>query len=149
MMAQKGVKVSIRPMEPEDIDGILAIDRKIGGHQRAITYRDLVREALGGEMDVSFVAEVDDQFVGFILAYLTYVREQVSEACVIQIFGVDPKYQGQGIATKLIKARIDKCRSKRIKLVRVMIEERDSQLQGFFKRLGFERGRYIDYSKTV
>ncbi|MCJ7748520.1 MAG: GNAT family N-acetyltransferase [Desulfobacterales bacterium] len=149
MMAEKDVKVSIRPMEPEDINGILEVDRKISGVQRALTFRDLVREALGGEMDVSFVAEVDDQFVGFVLAYLTYVREQVSEACVIQIFGVDPKYQGQGIATKLIEALIDRCRSKRIKLVRVMIEERDSQLQGFFKHFGFERGRYIDYSKTV
>jgi predicted N-acetyltransferase YhbS len=79
-MAEKDVKVSIRPMEPEDINGILEVDRKISGVQRALTYRDLVREALGGEMDVSFVAEVDDQFVGFVLAYLTYVREQVSEA---------------------------------------------------------------------
>jgi len=83
MMAEKDVKVSIRPMEPEDINGILEVDRKISGVQRALTYRDLVREALGGEMDVSFVAEVDDHFVGFVLAYLTYVREQVSEACVI------------------------------------------------------------------
>ena len=136
-------------MEPEDINGILEIDRKISGVQRALTYRDLVREALGGEMDVSFVAEVDNQFVGFVLGYLTYVREQVSEACVIQIFGVDPKYQGQGIATKLIQTLLDQCRAKKIKLVRVMIEEHDSQLQGFFKRLGFDRGRYIDYSKTL
>jgi ribosomal protein S18 acetylase RimI-like enzyme len=83
------------------------------------------------------------------MAYLTYVREQVSEACVIQIFGVDPKYQRQGIASKLIQALLDKCRSKKIKLARVMIDERDSELQGFFKRLGFDRDRYIDYSKTV
>ena len=83
------------------------------------------------------------------MAYLTYVREQVSEACVIQIFGVDPQYQRQGIASKLIQALLDKCRSKKIKLVRVMIDERDSELQGFFKRLGFDRDRYIDYSKTV
>jgi ribosomal protein S18 acetylase RimI-like enzyme len=83
------------------------------------------------------------------MAYLTYVREQISEACVIQIFGVDPKYQRQGIASKLIQALLDKCRSKKIKLVRVMIDERDSELQGFLKRLGFDRDRYIDYSKTV
>jgi hypothetical protein len=30
-----------------------------------------------------------------------------------------------------------------------MVEERDSELQGFFKRLGFDRGRYIDFSKIV
>lgn len=144
-----GINVKIRPMEPEDISGILEVDRKISGVQRALTYKDLVRETLGGQIDMSFVAEVDNQFVEFVMAYLTYVREQVSEACVIQIFGVDPQYQRQGIASKLIQALLDKCRSKKIKLVRVMIDERDSELQGFFKRLGFDRDRYIDYSKTV
>jgi len=78
----------------------------------------------------------------------TDVREQVSEACVIQIFGVDPQYQRQGIASKFVQALVDKCRSKKIKLVRVMVDERDSELQGFFKRLGFDRDRYIDYSKN-
>jgi len=144
-----GKDLKVRPMEPEDISGILEVDRKISGVARALTYRDLVREALGGQIDMSFVAEIDNQFVGFVMAYLTYVREQVSEACVIQIFGVDPKFQKQGIASKLIQALLDKCRSQKIKLVRVMIDERDSELQGFFKRLGFDRGRYIDYSKTV
>jgi len=144
-----GTNVKIRPMEPEDISGILEVDRKISGVARALTYRDLVREALGGQIDMTFVAEVDNQFVGFVMAYLTYVREQVSEACVIQIFGVDRKYQKQGIATKLIQALLDKCRSKKIKLARVMIDERDGELQGFFKRLGFDRGHYIDYSKNL
>ena len=148
-MAQAKVEVKIRPMEPEDITGILEIDRKISGVQRAITFRDLMREVLGGQMDVSFVAEIGDQMVGFVLAYITYVSEQVSEGCVIQIFGVDPKYQGQGIASKLIQKQFDECRSRGIKLIRVMLEERDDELQGFFKRLGFDRGHYIDYSRTL
>jgi hypothetical protein len=48
MIAGKEVKVSIRFMEPEDINGILEVDRKISGVQRDLTYRDLGREALGG-----------------------------------------------------------------------------------------------------
>ena len=144
-----GIEVKIRPMEPEDINGILEVDRKISGMDRAVTYQDLVRKGLGGEVDVSFMAEVGDQLVGFILAYLTYVREELSEACAIQIFGVDPAYQKQGIASKLIQALMEKCRTKKIKLIRVMLAERDGDLQGFFKRLGFERGRYIEYSKSL
>lgn len=148
-MVEAKAKVKIRPMEPEDITGILEIDRKITGVQRAITYRDLVRERLGGQMDVSFVAEIGSEMVGFVLAYLTYVREQVTEVCVIHIFGVDPQYQGQGIATQVIQRQLDECRSKGIKLVRVMLEERDDELQKFFRRLGFDRGHYIDYSKIL
>ncbi|MBM4349870.1 MAG: GNAT family N-acetyltransferase [Deltaproteobacteria bacterium] len=144
-----GIEVKIRPMEPEDINGILEVDRKISGMDRAVTYQDLVRKGLGGEVDVSFVAEVDNQLVGFLLAYLTYVREELSEACVIQIFGVDPAYQKRGTASKLIQALMEKCRAKKIKLIRVMLAERDGDLQGFFKRLGFEHGRYIEYSKSL
>ncbi|MBS3906379.1 MAG: GNAT family N-acetyltransferase [Syntrophaceae bacterium] len=142
-------EVKIRPMEPEDINGILEIDRKISGMDRAVTYQDLVRKGLGGEVDVSFVAEVDNQFAGFVLAYLTYIREELSEACVIQIFGVDPAYQRRGIASRLIQALMEKSRAKKIKLIRVMLDERDGDLQGFFKRLGFERGRYVEYSKSL
>ena len=148
-MAEAKSEVKIRVMEPEDITGILEIDRKISEVQRAITYRDLMREALGGQMEVGFVAEIGDQMVGFVLANVTYVREQITEPCVIQIFGVDPKYQGQGIATKLFQGLLEQCRTKGIRLVRVMIEERDSQLQAFFKRLGFDRGRYVEYSMSL
>lgn len=94
-MAEAKSEVKIRVMEPEDITGILEIDRKISEVQRAITYRDLMREALGGQMEVGFVAEIGDQMVGFVLANVTYVREQITEACVIQIFGVDPKYRNR------------------------------------------------------
>jgi hypothetical protein len=50
-MVGQQVNVEIRPMEPEDISGILVVDRKISGVQRALTYRDLVREAPGGQID--------------------------------------------------------------------------------------------------
>jgi predicted N-acetyltransferase YhbS len=63
-----GINVKIRPMEPEDISGILEVDRKTSGKAKALTYRDLAREALGGQIDMSFVAEVDNQFVGFVMA---------------------------------------------------------------------------------
>ena len=75
-----GKEVKIRPMEPEDISGILKVDQKISGVARAVTYRDLVREALGGQIDMSFVAEIDDQFVRFVMAYLTL--EMSSPRCL-------------------------------------------------------------------
>ena len=143
-MAVKEVK--IRPMEQEDISRILEIDREISGVDRALTYKASPRGVTGGHLGTSFVAKADNQVVGFLLAYLAYVREQVSEACIIQIFGVDPQYQKQGIAAKLFHSLLDHCRSKKIRLVRITLEERDSELQGFFEHLGFDRGRSIDYS---
>ncbi len=148
-MAGKEVSLRIRPMQPEDIDSILAIDRKISGFQRALTYKDLFGGLTGGQIDLSFVAETNSQVIGFVLALLTYVPEQVTEACVIQILGVDPDYRRQGVAAKLIEAMLDESRSRGIKMARVMVDQHDSQLQGFFKHLGFHHGRLIDYSRSV
>lgn len=142
-------KLRIRPMEPEDIDQVLAIDRKISGVRRAITYTDLITGDLGGVLDLSFVAEVNGEVAGFILARHAYVGEPVIEVGLIQILGVDPDYWRQGIATKLVNALLERCQSKGLKTVRIMVNERDSQLQDLFKHLGFRRGQLIDYSKTL
>jgi hypothetical protein len=52
-------KVTIRETTEEDIDAILAIDKKIVGDDRAITYRDPIGFYLGGEFGMSFAAEAD------------------------------------------------------------------------------------------
>jgi len=142
-------KVRIRPMEPEDIDSVLAIDRKISGVRRAVTYTDLITGDLGGVLDLSFVAEVDGEVAGFILARRAYVGEPVTEVGLIQILGVDPDYWRQGIASKLVNALLDTCQSKKLNAVRIMVNERDSQLQGLFAHMGFRRGQLIDYTKTL
>lgn len=146
---RKGSKVRIRPMEPEDIDAVLAIDKKISGVRRAVTYTDLITGDLGGVLDLSFVAEVDGHIAGFILARRAYVGEPVTEVGLVQILGVDPDYGRQGIATKLVEALLESGQSENLKAVRIMIKERDSQLQAFFAHMGFKRGQLIDYTKTL
>jgi len=146
---RKGSKVRIRPMEPEDIDAVLAIDKKISGVRRAVTYTDLITGDLGGVLDLSFVAEVDGHIAGFILARRSYVGEPVAEVGLVQILGVDPDYGRQGIATKLVEALLESGQSENLKAVRIMIKERDSQLQAFFAHMGFKRGQLIDYTKTL
>jgi ribosomal protein S18 acetylase RimI-like enzyme len=146
---RKESKLRIRPMEPVDIDAILAIDKKISGVRRAVTYTDLITGDLGGVLDLSLVAEVDGQIAGFILARRAYVGEPVAEVGLVQILGVDPDYQRQGIATKLVEALLESSQSKNLKSIRIILNERDSQLQEFFDRMGFKRGQLIDYTKEL
>ena len=147
MEMQEEDRIRIRPMQAEDIDAILTIDRKIGGVQRAITYE--VERYIGGQFDLSFVAEVDDKVVGFVLAALTYIPEQVTEACTILTVSVDPDYQGQGIARKLIQTVLEVSRSRGIRRVRTMVDQNDAQLKGFFERMEFRRGYLIEYFMNV
>ena len=142
-------KIRVRPMEPEDIDSVLAIDRKITGVRRAATYTDLIIGDLGKIPDLSFVAEVNGEVQGFLLARRAYFGEPFTEVGLIQILGVDPEHWRQGIATSMINALVEACQSKKLSAVRIMVNENDSQLQDLFQRLGFRRGKLIDYTKTL
>jgi ribosomal protein S18 acetylase RimI-like enzyme len=136
-------------MEHEDIDSVLAIDRKITGKRRAVTYTELITGDLGGVLALSFVTEVDGVVQGFLLARRVYTVSPPGEVGLIQILGVDPDYQRQGIATKMVNALLDTCRAKKLNAVRIMINENDSQLVGLFEHMGFRRGELIDYTKTL
>ncbi len=146
---RKENKVRIRPMEPEDIDDVLAIDSKITGVRRAATYTDLIIGDLGKIPDLSFVAEVNGEVQGFLLARRAYLGEPFTEVGLIQILGVDPDHWRQGIATGMVNALVDACQEKKLNAVRIMVDERDNQLQNLFQRLGFRRGKLIDYTKTL
>ncbi|NQT71182.1 MAG: GNAT family N-acetyltransferase [Chloroflexi bacterium] len=148
-MAVTGAEVQIRPMIQDDIDGIFEIDRKIGATERAFTYVDLINGYIGGDIGTSFVAEVNGRVVGFALAAITYVADQITEACTIQVVGVDPDYRRQGIARKLIGALTENCQSRGLKLIRVMVDQHDSELQGLFESVDFRRGQLIDYSRNL
>lgn len=146
---RKERKIRVRPMEHEDIDSVLAIDRKITGVRRAITYTELITGDLGGVLGLSLVAEVDGQVAGFILARRVLVGEPPTEVGLVQILGVDPDYQHQGLATAMVNALVETCQTKKLNAVRIMVDVGDSQLQGLFEHLGFKRGKIIDYTKTV
>ncbi|MBT4510890.1 MAG: GNAT family N-acetyltransferase [Chloroflexi bacterium] len=148
-MATTEVEVTIRPMTQDDIDAVFEIDRKIGADERAFTYADLITGYIGGQIGYSFVAETSGKVVGFAMAAITYVPEQVTEACVIQVIGIDPDCRRQGIARKLIEALVRDCRSKGLKMVRVMVDQHDGQLQGLFESMDFRRGQLIDYSINI
>jgi GNAT superfamily N-acetyltransferase len=142
-------RLRIRPMEHEDIGDVLAIDRKITGVRRAMTYTDLITGDLGGLLAMSIVAEASGQVVGFILARHVVVGEPVEEVGLIQIMGVDTDYWRQGIATKMVDFLLKRCQSKGIRTVQTMVNEHDSQLRGFFEHSGFRPGQLIAYSRTL
>jgi len=144
-----GDEVQIRNMVQDDIDAVFQIDKKIGVQDRAFTYADMIDGFIGGEIGMSFVAELSEQVIGFVLASIMYVPDQVTEICMIQVVGVDPDYRNRGIARKLVAALVENCRSAGIKLIRVMVDQHDNQLQGLFDALEFRRGQMIDYSMAL
>jgi len=69
-------KVAIRSMKEDDLSGVLALDRKIFGRDRALTYSDPVQDYVGGEMAMSWVAEVQGKIAGFILRRIGQILDE-------------------------------------------------------------------------
>ena len=172
-MTSHEVEIKVRPMTLEDLDTIFLIDQKIRELGKAITYvnlttehiftiereaslrertvgyGDLITGGVGGLLELGFVAEVEGRVCGFILGRVTYVGEPATQVGSIIILGVHPDYWRRGIATQLVDAICEKYRSEGIKTVHIGIDQRDKQLLGFFKRMGFTVGHPIDYSKAI
>ncbi len=138
-------KAVIRPFETSDAEAVYGVYRSLVGEERALIETDILCGDLGGALDLSFVAEVDGRVEGFIIARHTYVGEPPVESGLLYGLGVHPVYQRQGLASRLVTAVAEKAGSSGIRNLRVMLNERDSQIEGFFQRLNFHRAKLAVY----
>ena len=139
---------NIRRMSRDDIESILTIDKAIGKGASNINSKDLFATDPGAPLNFSFVCELDNQVVGFVIARLNYQDIPFTEVCLIHGVGVDPNYQDRGIGSKLIRELLDHCIDKEVDRVRAPIDGKDTQLRSFFQRLGFYSSRIVNLDKT-
>jgi ribosomal protein S18 acetylase RimI-like enzyme len=154
-------KPKIRPMERDDINSIISIyskimEEKIPGvkrsrlsYRKAMTYDEIAVTNPGGPADLSLVAEVEGKPVGFIWSGLAYVGIPVDEVGLIYMLIVDPDYQKQGIAAKLVEALMKRCREKKVHTVRAVLDEREWELQNYFQKLGFKRSELTIFTRPI
>ena len=139
--------LKVRQVMEADWPSIFEIDRNITGNPRALSWSQKVSSHLKTYSPaISFVAEVDDRVVGFILAGIRGAEYSLPLAGWIDIVGVDPKYQGQRIGQNLVEACIEESHLKGIK-TRLMINENDKRLIDYLISLGFRRGEFVEFVK--
>lgn len=148
MSNSENLEVKIRRMSREDIDSVLELDRKFGRGKSSITYRDMAATDPGGPLDLSFVAELHGNIVGFIIARLAYVYIPFAEICLIHGIVVDPDYQRHHIGSKLVNELLSQCQLEDVYTVRALVNENEPELKRFIEGLGFKRSKIINYDKT-
>lgn len=141
--------VKIREMRPEDVEGILEIERVTKGDKRAATYAPVPDSCIGGELGSSVVAEAKDKIVGFVLGRVVGSPTELRDVAWIELIGILPGYQHQGVGRKMVEAWKERCRKRGIKKVHVMINWRDWWMLSFFESLGFCRGDLIDFQAEI
>lgn len=140
-------KVNIRPMTRSDIHAVLALDRKAGKARGLLTYKDMATTDPGGPLDVSFIAEVGNDIIGFIMTRLAYVMIPFTEVCVIQGILIHPEFRDRGVGGMLLDHLLDYCKSEGINTVRALVEGRNDALRRFIERHGFHRSTVINYDR--
>ena len=141
--------VNIRPMARSDIRAVLALDRKYSQARGVLSYSDMVTTDPEGPLDVSFVAEVGGDIVGFVIAHLAYVMIPFTKVCMLHSTLVDPDYQNRGIGVRLLGKLVDYCQDEEISTIRALVEDHNDDLIRFVERQGFRRSTVINYDKTI
>lgn len=141
--------VNIREMSSEDVQGILDIERRVSGDKRSVTYAPVPDSCIGGDVENSVVAEINDEIVGFILGRIARSPIQLRDIAWIELIGIVPEHHKQGIGKQLVEAWKNHCRKKGISKVHIMLNSRDQTMQPFFKSLGFSQGVLVNYESDV
>jgi hypothetical protein len=146
-MAEQTLGVKIRNALEGDLERIKAIDLELAGADRALSWPLRVETHWWvNRPRLNFVAEVDGQVVGFLLGDIRGSEYGSLISGWIDVMGVSPDYQGQGIGRRLVEAFSDEC-DRNGAAVRVVIRDDDESLKGFWEALDFGTGKLVIYEK--
>jgi len=137
------MSVTVRRMNTQDAEAVLAINEKITGRPHEAQYESRIIDALTRNPLGCLVAETERKVVGFILGELRGWEFAIPKSGWIEIVGVDPDFHGQGIARALIEKLGLYFRNQNVERVMTMINWNEGGLVGFFRALGFERSEFI------
>jgi len=139
----------VRSIKIEDADDIGRIQASITKSPAKIDFRQIIEEQVQGDKDASFVAEVDNRIVGFMISYIVYGGFGLEKSAWIATLGVDPQFMGRGIGKRLAEEILRVCRDRGIKYVFTSVRWDSVDLLSFFKTLDFDRSNFINLRKEL
>jgi len=139
----------VRSIKIEDADDIGRIQASITKSPAKIDFRQIIEEQVQRDKDASFVAEVDNRIVGFMISYIVYGGFGLEKSAWIATLGVDPQFMGQGIGKRLAKEILRVCQDRGIKHVFTSVRWDSVDLLSFFKTLDFDRSNFINLRKEL
>lgn len=149
-MSDDSPEVRIRPLDELDIDGIVAIDEKIGGEYRPEVWERRVGYYLRRDPEAPVVAEVDGEVIGFMLGEVRSGEFGLEEPTGwIEVLGVDPDQRGAGAGRRMAEAMLEHFRERGAVTVRTLVDEDMEPVVGFFEALGFQPSTLRPFVKEL
>jgi ribosomal protein S18 acetylase RimI-like enzyme len=136
-------------MKKTDAEAIGKIDAAIQKRTAALDFEQIVADEVERKVDASYVAEAGGKVIGFMISYITYGNFGADRCAWIAMFGVDPKWMGQGIGKRLADEIFKFYREKGITEVLTSVRWDATDVLSFFKTLGFGRSDFINLFKKL
>jgi GNAT superfamily N-acetyltransferase len=144
-------RAEVRSMKPEDLPGVIRIDRRLTGRDRGDYVRSIFSEAMDDTViRVSLVALDRDAVVGYLIARadLGDFGRSVPVA-ILDTIGVDPDYVHHGIGRALLSQLFLNLDALRIDRVETVVAPRDLALLGFLYDAGFAPSQRLPFILTL
>ena len=142
--------VKIRALNAEDLDAIVEIDERVLGEDRKNYWERKLKLTNSKSSQVSLVAEVEGEVVGFILGDVSGWEFGVPETIGwMDTIGVDPAYQKRGIAKALAHELIKNLKEIGVRTIYTLVSWDDWDLLQFFHAMGFTRGDMINLELKI
>jgi predicted N-acetyltransferase YhbS len=142
--------VKIRALKAEDVDAIIKIDERVLGEERENYWERRLKLMNHESSQISLVAEVEGEVVGFILGDVSGWEFGVPETIGwMDTIGVDPAYQKKGVATALAHELIKNLKAIGVRTIYTLVNWNDWDLLQFFHAMGFTRGDLINLELKV
>ena len=141
--------ILIRKTKKEDVDSISRIQAAITKAPVTTDFKQIVREQTHRAEDVSLIAEYQGTVVGFMITYILSGGFGMEKSAWIAMFGVDPKFMGQGIGKKLAEEVFAFYKAKGITHIYTSVRWDSTDLLSFFKTLGFDRSDFINLRRVL
>jgi ribosomal protein S18 acetylase RimI-like enzyme len=132
-------EVSIRTMTASDLEAVVAIDALATGRRRPRYFELMLRRAVQqAAMQISLVAELDRQCVGFLIGSVYYGEFGVTEPfATVDAISVDPRFRGRHVARALLRQLRLNLGALRVHSLRTEVSWDDFELLAFLKKEGF------------
>ena len=141
--------VTIRRLKKEDAVDVKRIYEAITKRSEKLDIQWIVEDRAEKTLDASFVAEFDGNVVGYMISYIASGNFGVDRCAWISMFGVEPKFMGQGIGRSLAREIFRFYKEKDVTDVFTSVRWDYTDILSFFKTLGFHRSEYLHLHKVL
>jgi len=131
--------VVVRSMRDADLDAVVTIDAHGSGRRRRHYFEKLLERCVSqADLQISLVAELDDQVVGYVAGNLYYGEFGIMEPfATIDAVGVDPAWRRKSVGKALLRQLRHNLGALRIGTIRTEVAWDDLELLAFLKTEGF------------